>query len=101
MMGGYLFFSSSDNSDPRTNGMEYEIKWPHPIPPILQWVSYLASFVGIIVVLCSIAYTKKLGLVLLLPITNIFSIIRKPLAIGLDNLRGFYAIFKRISLSDS
>jgi hypothetical protein len=48
---GYLYFSSSDNSDPRTNGRVYEIKWPNPIPPFLQWLSYLVGIAGILVFL--------------------------------------------------
>jgi hypothetical protein len=57
---GYLYFSSSDNSDPRTNGRVYEIEWPTPIPPILQWISYLAGFFGL--ALWSAIYIKIHGL---------------------------------------
>ena len=56
---GSLYFSTSDNSDPRTNGRIYEIEWPRPIPPILQWVSYLVGIGGVLVVLWSIAYNEK------------------------------------------
>lgn len=44
---GDLYFSSSDNTDPRVNGRKYEIEWPYPIPPALQWLSYLISIAGI------------------------------------------------------
>ncbi len=44
---GTLFFSSSDNTDPRVNGRVYEIEWPRPIPPILQRLSYLIGISGV------------------------------------------------------
>jgi len=44
---GNLYFSSSDNTDPRTNGRKYELEWPHPIPPALQWIAYLFSLFGV------------------------------------------------------
>ncbi len=44
--GGYLYFASSDNTDPRFNGRTYELAWPHPIQPVLQWLSYLVSLLG-------------------------------------------------------
>jgi len=45
---GILYFSSSDNTDPRTNGRKYELEWPHPIHPILQWLAYLVSLIGVV-----------------------------------------------------
>ena len=45
---GYLYFSSSDNTDPRFNGRVYELEWPHPIPRGWQWVSYLVSILGVV-----------------------------------------------------
>jgi hypothetical protein len=56
---GYLYFSSSDNTDPRANGRVYAIEWPHPIQPILQWVSYLVSIAGIIVLFFGQHLTAK------------------------------------------
>jgi len=53
-MGGYsiwngnLYFSSSDNTDPRTNGRKYEIEWPHPLRPVLQWIAYIAGILGLV-----------------------------------------------------
>ncbi len=35
-----LHFSTSDNTDPRTNGRHYEIEWPFPIPPLLRWLVF-------------------------------------------------------------
>ncbi len=43
---GTLYFSSSDNTDPRTNGRDYEIEWPRPIPLVWQWVSYVLAVAG-------------------------------------------------------
>ena len=45
---GYLYFSSSDNTDPRVNGRVYELEWPRPISLNLQRLSYLMSLLGIV-----------------------------------------------------
>ena len=45
---GKLYFSTSDNTDPRVNGRVYELEWPRPIPLSLQWLSYLMSISGIV-----------------------------------------------------
>lgn len=48
-MGRYQFrydrlhFSTSDNTDPRTNGRRYEIQWPYPIPPLLSWFMFAVT----------------------------------------------------------
>jgi len=48
---GYLYFSASDNTDPRTNGRTYELEWPYPpIPIIFRWIGYLVSIVGIVLI---------------------------------------------------
>jgi hypothetical protein len=44
---GQLFFSASDNSDPRNNGRTYEIYWPTPIPSLYQYTFYIAFLVGV------------------------------------------------------
>jgi len=43
LWGGSLYFSSSDNSDPRTNGRKYEIYWPMPVTPIIIWMIYILA----------------------------------------------------------
>ncbi|MBF0458500.1 MAG: glycosyltransferase family 39 protein [Nitrospirae bacterium] len=56
-MGRYQFrydrlhFSTSDNTDPRTNGRFYEIKWPVPIPPLLSWFVF-----GLMIAVTAISY---------------------------------------------
>jgi hypothetical protein len=44
----FLFFSTSDNSDPRTNGREYILKWPARMPlryNIIAYGTFLLSLV--------------------------------------------------------
>jgi len=53
LWGGYLKFSTSDNSDPRTNGRKYELYWPVP-------VTVNAVFVSIIYIL-AILITALIG----------------------------------------
>lgn len=43
-----LYFSSSDNSDPRINGRTYEIYWPVPINHFIRWSIYFVTFVTFI-----------------------------------------------------
>jgi hypothetical protein len=45
---GNLFFSSSDNSDPRTNGRKYELEWPHPLRTVFQRIAYIGSMLGLV-----------------------------------------------------
>ena len=45
---GSLYFSSSDNTDPRTNGRKYELEWPHPLRPVLQWIAYMGGILGLV-----------------------------------------------------
>ncbi|MHB8769968.1 MAG: glycosyltransferase [Syntrophales bacterium] len=40
LWGGFLYFSTSDNSDPRTNGRTYDLYWPKLPSPLLVWMSY-------------------------------------------------------------
>jgi hypothetical protein len=46
--GRHLYFSSSDNSDPRTNGRRYEVRRPYPINRGVAWsvlgATILAAF---------------------------------------------------------
>jgi hypothetical protein len=56
---GYLYFSSSDNTDPRVNGRVYELEWPRPISLRLQQLSYLMSVTGIILLFLSKYITQK------------------------------------------
>ena len=43
--GGNLILSSSDNSDPRSNGRHYEIYWPTPISSLLRTICYTLTIV--------------------------------------------------------
>ncbi len=45
---GYLYISTSDNSDPRSNGRGYEIEWPTPVRTRYQLALYLLSLIGIL-----------------------------------------------------
>ena len=58
---GNLYFSSSDNSDPRINGRKYELSWPHPILPILQWLAYLVSLFGVAMLFFRESLTRTAG----------------------------------------
>jgi hypothetical protein len=44
---GYLFFSTSDNSNPQSNDRTYEIYWPTPIPILDRAIFYISSLVGL------------------------------------------------------
>lgn len=47
---GSLYFSSSDGSDPTSNGRRYEIVWPTPLPRVLtSGVTTLAVLLGLLV----------------------------------------------------
>ena len=46
---GILYFSTSDNTDPRENGRTYEIYWPVPINKPLQWGVYCFTLLMIII----------------------------------------------------
>lgn len=41
--GDYIYLSATDNSDPRTNGMVYELRAPRVIKPALFWLSLLGA----------------------------------------------------------
>ena len=56
---GYLYFSSSDNTDPRTNGRVYELEWPRPLPPVWQQRSYLIGILGIALIFLGKYFTSK------------------------------------------
>lgn len=43
----FLFFSTSDNSDPRTNGREYTLKWPAQARLRYQIIAYAAILFGL------------------------------------------------------
>lgn len=43
---GSLYLSTSDNSDPRTNGRVYSIVWPRPITTPWKQVSYILGVAG-------------------------------------------------------
>ena len=58
---GNLLFSSSDNTDPRINGRKYELAWPHPIHPALQWLSYLVSMFGVALLVFRARLTRIAG----------------------------------------
>lgn len=42
-----VYFSASDNSDPRVNGKRYEVYYPIPISPFLKWCIYFVTFISI------------------------------------------------------
>lgn len=52
---GYLYFSTSDNSDPRINGRQYELYWPKPLNSAIIWMSYTVA----ILVLLSLGWTHR------------------------------------------
>ena len=56
---GYLYFSSSDNTDPRTNGRVYELEWPRPIPVAWQKASYVISILGIALIFLGKYFTQR------------------------------------------
>jgi hypothetical protein len=56
---GHLYFSSSDNTDPRINGRVYELEWPRPIPLHLQRLSYLTGILGIALIFLGKYFTQK------------------------------------------
>lgn len=58
---GTLLFSSSDNTNPRTNGRKYELEWPHPIRPELQWLAYLVSLLGVAMLVSREWLTRRAG----------------------------------------
>jgi hypothetical protein len=43
LWGRNLYFSSSDNSDPRTNGRKYEVSWPVSVSVLFVWVIYILA----------------------------------------------------------
>jgi hypothetical protein len=49
VQSGYLYLSTSDNSDPKINGRNYEIEWPTPVRARYQAALYLLSVIGILV----------------------------------------------------
>jgi hypothetical protein len=44
---GFLIFSASDNSNPRTNGRRYELYWPVPISLTLRRISYALATISV------------------------------------------------------
>jgi Dolichyl-phosphate-mannose-protein mannosyltransferase len=47
--GRHLYFSSSDNTSPGTNGRRYEVRWPWPLAPWVPWLAYgLTAAVGVL-----------------------------------------------------
>jgi hypothetical protein len=58
----YLFFSTSDNSDPRTNGRKYELYWPVPItvnPAFIRMIYILAIFMTALMGWCYVNWLLK------------------------------------------
>lgn len=49
VQSGYLYISTSDNSDPRINGRSYEMVWPTPVRMRYQLAIYILSLIGILV----------------------------------------------------
>lgn len=43
---GFLYFSASDNSNPKENGRTYEIYWPTPMPRLYEYFFYLSFMIG-------------------------------------------------------
>ena len=44
----FLFFSTSDNSDPETNSRKYELEYPAHIRLRYQWVGFIAGLAGLL-----------------------------------------------------
>jgi hypothetical protein len=44
----FLFFSTSDNSDPETNGRKYELEYPTRIRLRYQWIGLGAGLAGVL-----------------------------------------------------
>ncbi len=43
----FVYFSASDNTDPRTNGRLYEVSWAYPIPDVIAWTVYGVTLAAI------------------------------------------------------
>lgn len=56
LWGGTLNFSTSDNTDPRTNSRKYELYWPVPVTPVIIWMIYILA---IFMTLYNISYYWK------------------------------------------
>jgi len=56
VMEGRLYFSSSDNSNPRENGRQYQVLQPTHVRTRYQLISYLLAFFGLFV---HIRYLKR------------------------------------------
>jgi hypothetical protein len=41
-----VYFSASDNTDPRGNGRLYQIYWAYPIPDLIAWAVYSVTLVA-------------------------------------------------------
>lgn len=50
LWGGNLYFSTSDNSDPRTNGRKYQVYWPVPVNPLFVRVVYILAILMTILI---------------------------------------------------
>ena len=60
LWGGSLYFSTSDNSDPRKNGRKYEVYWPVPVHHIfVQMIYILAMFMTVFWLLKNIISGRK------------------------------------------
>ena len=46
---GAIFFSTTDNSDPRTNGHTYAVTMPWPLPRVVVGVIWLAGLAGAVI----------------------------------------------------
>ena len=57
LIDGHLYFSSSDNSDPRKNGRQYQIVWPTPIRMRYQWISFILAGLSLFI---HVRYLKRL-----------------------------------------
>ena len=57
LVDGHLYFSSSDNTDPRTNGRQYQIVWPTPIRMRYQWISFILAGLSLFI---HVRYLKRL-----------------------------------------
>src|SRR5258706_5859848 len=56
-----LFFSSSDNSNPRTNNRRYELYWPTPISSTLQRLSDALTVISMLLLLLLLYKFRSLG----------------------------------------
>jgi 4-amino-4-deoxy-L-arabinose transferase-like glycosyltransferase len=69
----YLYFSASNNSDPRINGKKYEIRWPTPIKRSLAISLYAFTFLATLLAIIFSVQAIRVRLKNIEPDANIIS----------------------------